>query len=158
MNGHSDVLMGAIVLNREDLKDRIAFLQNCKLRNISYLIGYVCLILIAYVFLALGAVPSPFDCYLLLRSLRTLHVRMPLHMKNAYTIAKFLSKHPKVEKVLHPGLPSHPQHELSLKQTSGHSGLIAFYIKDGSGAKFLQNLKVFSLAESLGGYESLAGT
>jgi cystathionine gamma-lyase len=134
MNGHSDVLMGAIVLNRDDLKQRIAFLQN-----------------------SLGAVPSPFDCYLVLRSLRTLHVRMPLHMKNAFAVATFLSTHPKVEKVLHPGLKSHPQHELALKQTSGHSGLISFYIKkNGSGDKFLQNLKIFSLAESLGGYESLA--
>jgi len=133
MNGHSDVLMGAVVLNRDDLKERVAFLQN-----------------------SLGAVPSPFDCYLVLRSLRTLHVRMPLHMKNAFAVAKFLSAHPKVEKVLHPGLPSHPQHELALKQSSGHSGLISFYLKNGSGDKFLQNLKVFSLAESLGGYESLA--
>lgn len=106
--------------------------------------------------LALGAVPSPFDCYLVLRSLRTLHVRMPLHMKNAYTISKFLAAHPKVEKVLHPGLPNHPQHALALKQTAGHSGLISFYIKGGDSSKFLQNLKVFSLAESLGGYESLA--
>jgi len=83
---------------------------------------------------------------------------MPLHMKNAFTVAKFLSVHPKVSAVLHPGLPSHPQHELALKQSAGHSGLISFYIKPGSGcpAKFLQNLKVFSLAESLGGYESLA--
>jgi cystathionine gamma-lyase len=135
MNGHSDVLMGAIVTSRTELKDKLAFLQN-----------------------ALGAVPSPFDCYMLLRSLRTLHVRMPLHMENAFTVANFLSSHPKVEKVLHPGLPSHPQHNLALHQSSGHSGLIAFYIKEGqgSGAKFLQNLKVFSLAESLGGYESLA--
>jgi len=132
MNGHSDVLMGAIVVNREDLKNRIAFLQN-----------------------SLGAVPSPFDCYLVLRSLRTLHVRMPLHMANASKVAEFLSSHAKVEKVLHPGLSSHPQHEIALKQCSGHSGLISFYIR-GSGSAFLQKLKVFSLAESLGGYESLA--
>jgi len=135
MNGHSDVLMGAVVTKDLELKNRLAFLQN-----------------------ALGAVPSPFDCYLVLRSLRTLHVRMPLHMKNARAIVKFLAKHPKVSKVLHPGLTDHPQHELAMTQSSGHSGLIAFYIKDGqgNGAKFLQNLKVFSLAESLGGYESLA--
>lgn len=90
--------------------------------------------------------------------MRTLHVRMPQHMKNALSIASFLSKHPKVEKVLHPGLPEHPQHELALRQCSGHSGLMAFYMKSGSGSptKFLKNLKVFSLAESLGGYESLA--
>jgi len=135
MNGHSDVLMGAVVLNCEDLKTRLAFLQN-----------------------SMGAVPSPMDCYMVLRSLRTLHVRMPLHMKNAMAVAKFLSAHPKIDKVLHPGFPSHPQHSIALKQSSGHSGLISFYIKEGSGcgAKFLKNLKVFSLAESLGGYESLA--
>lgn len=83
---------------------------------------------------------------------------MPQHMRNAMDVTKFLAKHPKVEKVLHPGLPSHPQHELALKQCSGHSGLISFYIKKGAGcpSKFLKSLKVFSLAESLGGYESLA--
>jgi len=133
VNGHSDVLMGAVVTSRDDLQERLAFLQN-----------------------SLGAVPSPFDCYLVLRSIRTLHVRMPQHMKNAFKVAKFLSSHPKVEKVLHPGLPNHPQHELALKQSSGHSGLITFYMKSGNSSEFLKNLKVFSLAESLGGYESLA--
>jgi cystathionine gamma-lyase len=79
-------------------------------------------------------------------------------MKNALRVAKFLEAHPKVEKVLHPGLPSHPQHALALKQSSGHSGLISFYMKEGSGnaSQFLKNLKIFKLAESLGGYESLA--
>jgi len=135
VNGHSDVLMGSVATSREDLRARLAFLQN-----------------------SLGAVSSPFDCYLVLRSLRTLHVRMPLHMKNALKVARFLEKHPKVEKVLHPGLPSHPQHAVALKQSSGHSGLISFYIKKGGvdAKKFLQKLKIFSLAESLGGYESLA--
>jgi len=135
MNGHSDVLMGAVVTKNDDLFARLSFLQN-----------------------SLGAVPSPFDCYLVSRSLKTLHVRMPMHMHNALTVSKFLEAHPKVSKVLHPGLPSHPQHELSLKQCSGHSGLISFYLKEGSGSpvKFLQNLKIFALAESLGGYESLA--
>jgi cystathionine gamma-lyase len=132
MNGHSDVLMGAIVTNDDDLFNRIAFLQN-----------------------SLGAVPSPFDCYLVIRSLKTLHVRMPLHMHNALVVSKYLESHPKVEKVLHPGLPSHSQHALALKQSSGHSGLISFYLK-GDPTKFLQNLKLFCLAESLGGYESLA--
>jgi len=80
-----------------------------------------------------------------------------MHMSNALKAAKFLEQHPKVEKVLHPGLPSHPHHKLALKQTCGHSGLISFYIKEGgSSKKFLESLKVFSLAESLGGYESLA--
>jgi len=134
VNGHSDVLMGAVITDRDDLQERLQFLQY-----------------------SLGAVPSPFDCYLMLRSLKTLHVRMPLHMKNAFKVAEYLESHPKVEKVLHPGLPSHPQHLLALKQSSGHSGLIAFYMKAGAGSpsKFLQNCKVFRLAESLGGYESL---
>jgi len=132
MNGHSDVLMGAIVANNEELYKRIAFLQN-----------------------SLGAVPSPFDCYLVIRSLKTLHLRMPCHMKNALAVSRYLESHPKVEKVLHPGLPSHPQHTLALQQASGHSGLISFYLK-GDPTKFLQNLKLFCLAESLGGYESLA--
>jgi len=135
MNGHSDVLMGAVVTSREDLFTRLSFLQN-----------------------ALGAVPSPFDCYLVNRSLKTLHVRMPMHMHNALAVAKYLESHPKVERVLHPGLPSHRQHKLALKQSSGHSGLISFYLKTGAGnpSKLLQNLKIFTLAESLGGYESLA--
>jgi len=132
MNGHSDVLMGAIVTNSDDLQSRLSFLQN-----------------------ALGAVPSPFDCYLVNRSLKTLHVRMPMHMSNALAVSKFLESHPKVEKVLHPGLPSHKQHALALKQSSGHSGLISFYLK-GDPTKFLTSLKLFCLAESLGGYESLA--
>lgn len=133
-NGHSDVLMGALVTNREDLKTKIAFLQN-----------------------SLGAVPSPFDCYLMLRSLKTLHVRMPLHQKNALKVGKFLEAHPNVDKVLHPGLPSHPQHEIAKKQSGGHSGLVTFYLKESnSAAQFLKNLRVFKLAESLGGYESLA--
>jgi cystathionine gamma-lyase len=135
MNGHSDCLMGAVVTNSEDLFTRLTFLQN-----------------------ALGAVPSPFDCYLVNRSLKTLHVRMPMHMHNALKVAKFLESHPKVQKVLHPGLPSHPQHQLALKQSAGHSGLISFYMKEGVGSlsKFLTSLKIFTLAESLGGYESLA--
>jgi len=132
MNGHSDVLMGAVVTNSEDLNNRLAYLQN-----------------------SLGAVPSPFDCYLVFRSLKTLHVRMPMHMHNALAVSKYLESHPKVEKVLHPGLPSHPQHTLALKQQCGHSGLISFYLK-GDPTKFLQSIKVFCLAESLGGYESLA--
>jgi len=133
-NGHSDVLMGALVVNREDLRDKISFLQ------MSY-----------------GAVPSPFDCYLVIRSLKTLHVRMPLHSQNSLAVAKFLEAHPKVEKVLHPGLPSHPQHAIAKQQSAGHSGLVTFYVKEGGCAsQFLKNLKVFKLAESLGGFESLA--
>lgn len=135
MNGHTDVIMGAICTNSEDLHDRLRFLQN-----------------------SLGTVPSPFDCYLVNRSLKTLALRMQQHMKNGLAVAKFLEKHPCVEKVLHPGLPSHPQHELAKRQSYGHSGMLSFYIKGNNLAtskKFFQHLKVFTLAESLGGYESL---
>lgn len=132
MNGHSDVIMGASVTNRSDLAERIKFLQN-----------------------AMGVVPSPMDCSLVNRSLKTLEIRMQQHMKNGLAIAKFLDAHPYVEKTIHPYLPSHPQHELALKQTTGHSGMVSFYLK-GDSHKFLKALKVFTLAESLGGYESLA--
>lgn len=135
MNGHSDVIMGAAIMNDEALYEQLKFLQN-----------------------AAGIVPSPLDCYLVNRSLKTLALRMERHKSNSLAIAKFLEKHPKVERVLHPGLPSHPQHELAKKQTYGHSGIMSFYIKGGmeESTKFLQSLEVFTLAESLGGYESLA--
>lgn len=132
MNGHSDVIMGAVITNRDDIAQQLYFLQN-----------------------AMGIVPSPFDCSMVNRSLKTLELRMKQHMKNGLAVAKFLEKHPLVEKVIHPYLPSHPQHELALKQTTGHSGMVSFYIK-GDSSKFLTALKVFALAESLGGYESLA--
>lgn len=98
LNGHSDVIMGAVCLNRKDLADRLRFLQN-----------------------AIGPVPSPFDCYLVNRSLKTLSLRMQKHMENGLTVAQFLEGHPCVEKVLHPGLPSHPQHEV------GQLELIFYY-------------------------------
>lgn len=135
MNGHSDVIMGAAIMNDEALYDRLKFLQN-----------------------AAGIVPSPFDCYLVNRSLKTLSLRMERHKSNSLAVAKFLEAHSKVERVLHPGLPSHPQHELAKKQTYGHSGIMSFYIKGGldESSAFLKALQVFTLAESLGGYESLA--
>lgn len=135
MNGHSDVIMGAAIMNDEALYAKLKFLQN-----------------------AAGIVPSPFDCYLVNRSLKTLALRMERHKSNSLAIAKYLEKHPKVERVLHPGLPSHPQHQLAKKQTYGHSGIMSFYIKGGmkESTVFLQSLEVFTLAESLGGYESLA--
>lgn len=135
MNGHSDVIMGAAVMNDEAIYEKLKFLQN-----------------------AAGIVPSPFDCYLVNRSLKTLALRMERHKSNSLTVAKYLEKHPKVERVLHPGLPSHPQHELAKRQTYGHSGIMSFYIKGGmdQSTVFLQSLEVFTLAESLGGYESLA--
>ncbi|XP_058442650.1 cystathionine gamma-lyase isoform X2 [Malaya genurostris] len=135
MNGHSDVIMGAAVMNDEALYEKLKFLQN-----------------------ATGIVPSPFDCYLVNRSLKTLALRMERHKSNSLAVAKFLEKHPKIERVLHPGLPSHPQHELAKRQTFGHSGIMSFYIKGGlkESTLFLKSLEVFTLAESLGGYESLA--
>ncbi|KAG9277246.1 cystathionine gamma-lyase [Astyanax mexicanus] len=135
MNGHSDVVMGLISVNREDLYERLKFLQN-----------------------ALGAVPSPFDCYMCNRGLKTLHLRMKQHFKNAMAVAEFLERDPRVDKVIFPGLPSHPQHELMKKQCTGCPGMITFYIKGKleHATAFLNNLKLFALAESLGGYESLA--
>lgn len=124
----------------------------------------------------MGIVPSPFDCYQVNRGLKTLALRMEQHKKNALVIARYLEQHPKVEKVLHPGrlfcienppqlvgslltpgLPSHPQHDLFKRQTSGHSGTFSFYLKGdlSSAKKFLTSVKLFTLAESLGGYESL---
>lgn len=135
INGHTDVIMGAVTTNREDLHTRLRYLQN-----------------------AMGCVPSPFDCYLVNRSVKTLAVRMKQHMENGLAVANFLKTHPCVEKVMHPGLPSHPQHELSKRQCFGHSGMLAFCIKGNDvevSKKFFKHLKVFSLAESLGGCESV---
>lgn len=135
MNGHTDVIMGSVAINDSALAERLRFLQN-----------------------ATGAVPSPFDCYLVNRSLKTLKLRMKEHMENGLILAKFLETSPLVEKVIHPCLPSHPQHEIAMKQQYGHSGMITFYLKGGLEAsrKFLKALKLVTLAESLGGYESLA--
>uniref|UniRef100_A0A669CMC0 Cystathionine gamma-lyase n=1 Tax=Oreochromis niloticus TaxID=8128 RepID=A0A669CMC0_ORENI len=135
MNGHSDVVMGLVSMNREDLYERLKFLQN-----------------------ALGSVPSPFDCFLCNRGLKTLHLRMERHFKNALAVAKFLEADPRVEHVLYPGLPSHPQYEVMKRQCTGCPGMIAFDIKGKleHATTFLSNLKMFAIAESLGGYESLA--
>jgi len=134
INGHTDVIMGAVMTNSDEIMERLRFLQN-----------------------AIGPVPSPFDCYQVNRGVKTLHVRMREHMKNALAVAKALEANPRVTKVVHPGLPSHPQHELAKRQMKGYSGMITFYIKGGvkEATKFLQSVKVFCLAESLGGYESL---
>ncbi|KAM5256272.1 cystathionine gamma-lyase-like [Ctenodactylus gundi] len=135
MNGHSDVLMGLVSVNSEDLHNRLRFLQNC-----------------------LGTVPSPFDCYLCNRGLKTLQIRMERHFENAMAVAQFLESNPRVEKVNYPGLPSHPQHELAKRQSTGCTGMVAFFIKGTlqHAVTFLKHLKVFTLAESLGGVESLA--
>jgi len=135
INGHDDVVCGILVVNNEDLFKKLKFLQN-----------------------AIGAVPSPFDCFLVMRGIKTLHVRMREHEKNALAIANFLEKHPKVEKVHYPGLPSHPQHDIAKKQQTGYGGMITFWLKGGISQSrvFLENLKIFKCAESLGGVHSLA--
>uniref|UniRef100_A0A673MWP8 Cystathionine gamma-lyase n=1 Tax=Sinocyclocheilus rhinocerous TaxID=307959 RepID=A0A673MWP8_9TELE len=135
MNGHSDVVMGLISLSRDDLNELLKFLQS-----------------------ALGAVPSPFDCYMCHRGLKTLHVRMKQHFKNAMAAAQFLEADLRVDRVIFPGLPSHPQHELTKRQCTGCPGMISFYIKGKleHASTFLRSLKLFTLADSLGGVESLA--
>ena len=134
LNGHSDVIGGALVMNDQELYNKLQFLQN-----------------------AAGGVPGPFDCFLVLRGIKTLAIRMERHAGNALKIAQFLENHPKVRKVIYPGLSSHPQHELAKRQMTGFGGIVTFFIKGGLEAarKFLERVKVFSLAESLGGVESL---
>jgi len=134
VGGHSDVIGGAIVMADATLHDRLYFLQN-----------------------SCGAVPSPHDCYLTLRGLKTLPLRMQRHSENAGRIASFLSEHAKVERVIYPGLASHPQHELAARQASGFGGMISFDLKGDLAAarRFLEAVHVFTLAESLGGVESL---
>lgn len=134
LNGHSDVIGGALVVNDQGLYDKLQFLQN-----------------------AAGGVPGPFDCFLVLRGIKTLAVRMERHAGNAMKIAQFLENHPKVRRVIYPGLRSHPQHELARKQMAGFGGIITFFVKGGLDVArgFLERVKIFSLAESLGGVESL---
>lgn len=134
MNGHSDVIGGALVLNDTAWYEKLKFLQ-----------------------FAIGAVPGPMDCFLVMRGLKTLHVRMEQHAKSAMKIARYLESHKQVERVIYPGLESHPQHALAKKQMSGFGGMITFFLKGGEAEsrKFLEKVKVFTLAESLGGVESL---
>jgi cystathionine gamma-lyase len=134
MNGHSDVVGGVFITSRDDLYESVKFLQN-----------------------SVGAVPGPQDCFLVMRGLKTLHVRMKEHEQNAFEIAKFLEAHPKVTKVLYPGLPSHPQHELARAQMHGFGGMISFEVKGGlsEATRVLEKTRLFTLAESLGGVESL---
>jgi cystathionine beta-lyase/cystathionine gamma-synthase len=136
LGGHSDVVGGAIVTSREDLYETLKFHQN-----------------------AVGAVPGPFDCWLVLRGIKTLAVRMREHEKNALAVAKFLDKHEAIEKVIYPGLPSHPQHALAKQQMHGFGGMVSLVVKGGldNAKKLLHGTKLFALAESLGGVESLIG-
>jgi cystathionine gamma-lyase len=134
LGGHSDVIGGALVTSDEGLHARLKFLQN-----------------------AVGAVPSPHDCFLLLRSTKTLHVRMDRHCENAMKVARFLAEHPRVERVSYPGLPSHPQHAVAQRQMRGFGGMVTAVLRGGleEARKFLERVRLFSLAESLGGVESL---
>jgi cystathionine gamma-lyase len=134
INGHSDVIGGAVVTSNREVYEALKFYQN-----------------------AAGAVPGPFDCWLTLRGLKTLAVRMRQHQENARAVASYLSEHPRVEKVYYPGLVSHPDHELAQRQMSGFGGMVSFQFK-GTLAdvdQVVRRFKVFTFAESLGGVESL---
>ena len=134
LGGHSDAVLGLIALNDDKLKERLAFLQN-----------------------AAGAVPGPMDCFLILRGLKTLHLRMDRHAQNAAAVADYLAAHPKVERIYYPFHVSHPQRELAQKQMRNGGGMVSFELKDGEQAarKMVEATRIFTLAESLGGVESL---
>jgi O-succinylhomoserine (thiol)-lyase len=134
LGGHSDIIGGAVITSDEELYTQLQFYQN-----------------------AIGAIPSPFDSWLVLRGIKTLAVRMREHEKNALFLAEFLEKHPKVERIYYPGLPSHPQYELAKSQMSGFGGMISLELTGGipEVEKFVYRLQLFLLAESLGGVESL---
>ncbi len=134
INGHSDLVGGALVTSDAQLAEKIQFLTN-----------------------SMGGIQGTFDSFLAMRSLKTLAIRMQAHERGAGAISKFLEKHPKVDRVIYPGLASHPQHGLAKEQMSGFGGMITFYVKGGmAGArKLLESVKIFALAESLGGVESL---
>ena len=135
LNGHSDMIGGmAVVGDNDELIEKMLFLQN-----------------------SVGSVPGPFDCFLALRGLKTLALRMRQHCESAHTIANYLEQHNKVERVYYPGLPSHPQYELASKQMHGGGGMVTAVLKGGlaEAKTFLENCSLFALAESLGGVESL---
>jgi cystathionine beta-lyase/cystathionine gamma-synthase len=135
LGGHSDVIQGCLVMNDNDLRDQLYFIQK-----------------------SCGAVPGPMDCFLVLRGIKTLHVRMQRHCENGEKIARWLRAHPKVGKVYWPGFEDHPNHDIAKKQMRGFGGMISFELKDDSLAeanRVLSSTKLFSLAESLGGVESL---
>lgn len=138
IGGHSDVIMGFLATNNQELFDKLAFIQN-----------------------STGAVPGPQDCFLVLRGAKTLHLRMQRHCENALAVAQFLEAHPKVERVYYPGLQSHPGHAIAAKQMKGgFSGMVSFTLKNDSieeATRVMQTTQLFSLAESLGGVESLIG-
>ena len=134
LNGHSDVVGGAILSNRPDLDEKLKFLVN-----------------------SLGTCAQPFDCWLVLRGIKTLVPRMKEHERNARIVAEFLDAHPKVKRVFYPGLESHPQHELARRQQRGFGGMVSFELEGDQAAveQVLRSTRIFALAESLGGVESL---
>jgi cystathionine gamma-lyase len=135
LGGHSDVVMGALVMNDEKLYQELAFIHN-----------------------SCGAVPGPQDSFLVLRGIKTLHLRMERHCINGRKIAEYLNEHPKVGKVYWPGFPDHPNHSIAKKQMRDFGGMLSFTLKDDSMPKatlLMESLELFSLAESLGGVESL---
>ena len=135
LNGHSDMVGGVLVVNDDEVHEQLRFLQN-----------------------AAGAVPGPWDCWLALRGTKTLHVRMAAHNANGQRIAEWLTEHPKVQRVYYPGLPSHPQHDLARQQMKGFTGMVTLEMGTIEAAKTLvDGVKIFALAESLGGVESLIG-
>jgi cystathionine gamma-synthase len=136
LGGHSDVIGGAVVLNTGELADKLAFQQ-----------------------FAAGAIAAPMEAWLTLRGIKTLEVRMQRHSENAQAIADRLSRHPAIERVYYPGLPTHPGHELAARQMSRFGGMLSVALAGGEGAarRFVESTRVFQLAESLGGVESLIG-
>jgi cystathionine beta-lyase len=136
LGGHSDVIAGALIIKDKDLGDELHFKQ-----------------------FATGATLGPMDSFLVLRGIKTLHIRVQRHCENGEKVVAFLANHPKIDAVYYPGLPSHPFHDIAKKQMSGFGGMVSFTFKSGKkedAVAFLENLKVFTLAESLGGVESLA--
>ena len=135
LNGHSDMVGGALITNRDEVAERLAFLQN-----------------------AAGAVPGPMDCWLALRGTKTLALRMRQHDASGRRIAAYLSEHPEVRAVYYPGLPSHPQHDLACRQMRGFGGMVSFELGSRARAeRFVESVRLFAFAESLGGVESLVG-
>ena len=137
LGGHSDVVMGALACNDDALAEKLAFLQNTS-----------------------GAIPGPQDCFLVLRGIKTLHIRMQRHCENARHVAQFLADHPNVENVFWPGFETHPNHDVARKQMRDFGGMISFTLKEDSmeaAFRILKKFRLFSLAESLGGVESLCG-
>ncbi|MCP5020547.1 MAG: cystathionine gamma-synthase [bacterium] len=137
LGGHSDAVAGALIVNDQKLADELAHYQN-----------------------SVGGTPGPMDCFLVMRGIKTLPLRMDRHAENAMAIAKHLEAHPSVDRVFYPGLPSHPEHELCKRQMKNGGGMVSFELKGGvaAGDKFASSTKVFTLAESLGGVESLVET